>query len=396
MLTLSTVLKHYKRRDIQEAIALHARDREVAARFGEQFGSRPDIIQHASDIMEFAKQGATSFHCSEERWSSPLQLAPNMRPHELDALRIGWDLIIDVDCKSWKYSKLITALIVRLIKSFGVDSISVKFSGNKGFHIGVPFEAFPAKVHGKEIRLLFPEGPRRIAEYIIHLLEEKFLQMVSEKELVGIAKDLGVEQAELVVSSCVKCGNARDMGKFKIEFICPRCENRKRAEQEYMICDKCSSMMAKQQHNLSSCLKCGGGTFERKVDVSRIIDVDTLLISSRHLYRAPYSLHEKSGLVSIPIEIAEIEGFEREKASAEKILEIKEFMPRIAKPDEANHLFLQAFDYTKPQAVVAERKSEIPAAAIPEQYFPDCVKKLSLGMSDGRKRAAFCRMVKIR
>ena len=38
-----------------------------------------------------------------------------------------------------------------------------------------------------------------------------------------------------------------------------------------------------------------------KLDVEKFLEIDTVLISSRHLYRMPYSLHEKSGLVSLPI-----------------------------------------------------------------------------------------------
>src|SRR3989344_1056090 len=149
MLTIGTVLRYYKRKDIQEAIVEHARDREVAPRYNDQFGSRPDMLQYATDILEFAKKNATSFHCSEERWKNPLQLSAELKQHELAALRSGWDLVIDVDCKSWELSKLIAYSVIDIIKSFGISAVSVKFSGNKGVHIGVPFEAFPARVHGK-------------------------------------------------------------------------------------------------------------------------------------------------------------------------------------------------------------------------------------------------------
>ncbi|MBS3138371.1 hypothetical protein J4207_01560 [Candidatus Woesearchaeota archaeon] len=99
MLNLGTLLRHYKRKDIQDAMVEHAKDREVAPRYDDQFGSRPDMLQHGNDILEFAKKSATSFHCSEERWQNPLRLSPELKPYELAALRIGWDLLIDVDCK---------------------------------------------------------------------------------------------------------------------------------------------------------------------------------------------------------------------------------------------------------------------------------------------------------
>ena len=65
MIHLSTSLKYYKREDVQKAIVEHGTDKEVAARFNDKFGKRPDTLTYPSDVLELAKQGATSFHCSE-------------------------------------------------------------------------------------------------------------------------------------------------------------------------------------------------------------------------------------------------------------------------------------------------------------------------------------------
>ena len=66
MITKSQILLHYKRKEIQEAIVDDARDKEVAIKFGDGgFGKRPDVIRYPQDVMELAKQGATSFHASE-------------------------------------------------------------------------------------------------------------------------------------------------------------------------------------------------------------------------------------------------------------------------------------------------------------------------------------------
>ena len=139
MIPINVSLSHYKRADIQEEIISNSRDREVAARFNEQFGKRPDVLRHASDILELAKQGATSFHASEELWKDPLQLDSSMRRQELDDLRIGWDLIIDIDCTVFDYSKIAADLVIKALKFHKIKSISCKFSGNKRFHIGVPY-----------------------------------------------------------------------------------------------------------------------------------------------------------------------------------------------------------------------------------------------------------------
>ena len=65
MIPINVSLSHYKRDDIQEEIIYNSKDREVAARFNDQFGKRPDVLRHANDILELAKQGATSFHASD-------------------------------------------------------------------------------------------------------------------------------------------------------------------------------------------------------------------------------------------------------------------------------------------------------------------------------------------
>ena len=325
MLPIGTILKHYKRKDVQQAIVEHVRDREVAARFDEQFGKRPDALQYGEDVLELAKQGATSFHCSEERWRNPLQLAPEMRVHELDALRSGWDLILDVDCKNWEYAKLITHLLVKLLRGFGVSTISVKFSGNKGFHIGVPFEAFPQKAGGKETRLQFPDGVRIIASYLVSEIdkERRFTDFIFKKGLLELLENMGMERSELVKIVCARCEAQKVEEKEKFEFICPFCQRRDVVESDDVVryCSRCKKLMQRsslkrnqayfREQTLGDfkdvCIKCREiNNFRPKFQLNTVLNIDSVLISSRHLYRMPYSLHEKSGLVSIPINPDEI------------------------------------------------------------------------------------------
>src|SRR3990167_9758711 len=94
MIPLNVSLSHYKRADIQEEIIANAKDREIAVKYNDNFGKRPDILRNAVDILELAKQGATSFHASEELLRNPLQIDTSMRKHELDNLRKGWDLVL--------------------------------------------------------------------------------------------------------------------------------------------------------------------------------------------------------------------------------------------------------------------------------------------------------------
>src|SRR3989344_7274825 len=166
MLPLNVTLSYYKRRDIQEEIIKAAKNREIAVKFNDKFGNRPDVLNNPNDILELAKQKATSFHASEELWSNPLQLNPNMKKHEIDALRIGWDLVLDIDCSLYEYSKIAADLVIKALKFNDIKSISCKFSGNKGFHIAVPFEAFPETIGNEKTRMMFPDAARKIAFYI--------------------------------------------------------------------------------------------------------------------------------------------------------------------------------------------------------------------------------------
>ncbi len=339
MLDLSTTLTYYKRKEIQEELVLHAKDKEVAARYNEKFGSRPDILKYPSDVLELVKQGATSFHASEERWSNPLQLDPTMKKQDIENLRIGWDLVIDIDCHHWRYSKLIADLIVKALKHHNIEAVSIKFSGNKGFHIGVPFEAFPEKIAGQEVSRRFPEDIKEIALYLKGMIKNIFLKKIIELE-------------------------KNDINKIA--------ENLKKNLKEITIGEKLNS--------------------------EKIIDIDTILISSRHLYRMPYSLHEKSGLASIPINPEKILEFEKEYAKPDKVVINKNlrFLDRNnIKPNQARELFDRAIaervnrekrlQFQKTEI----RPVEIPTHAIPEQFFPPCIHNILKGLEDGKKRSLF-------
>ncbi|HLC22204.1 MAG TPA: hypothetical protein VJJ79_00335, partial [Candidatus Nanoarchaeia archaeon] len=69
-------------------------DREIAPRYNEGFGRRPDVLQFPGDVLELARKGATSFHISEERWEDPLTLKTGLRKRDLEENRRGWDLIL--------------------------------------------------------------------------------------------------------------------------------------------------------------------------------------------------------------------------------------------------------------------------------------------------------------
>ncbi len=347
MIGLGPLLKHYKRKEIQQAIVDSAGDREIAVKFGEKgFGKRPDILKYPSEVFELVKQGATSFHISEERWSNPLDIVTGSERKNLDELRTGWDLIIDIDCPFIEYSKQAADLVIKALRFQGVKSISCKFSGNKGFHIGVPFEAFPLKINNTEVSNLFPESPRRIALYLTEMIKEPLSEKILELEngsIAEISKKTGL--------------SVQDITRYETN---------------------------------------GFGDKIARLDVEPFLEIDTILIASRHLYRSVYSFNEKSGLVSIPVDPDKVLGFKKDDAQPDKV-EVGNMMwldTSSARPNEAEKLFTQAFDF-KPEISKEdyfpknEREFEIPEEAIPEQFFPPCIQNILKGLPDGKKRALF-------
>jgi len=414
MLTLSETLSYYKRKDVQKLILEHAKDKEIGVRFGDSFGKRPDILAYENDILESAKRGCTSLHCSEELWTNPLQLNANLRRNELDALRSGWDLIFDIDCPYWNFSKLTAYVFIKALKDHGIECVTVKFSGGKGFHIAVPFEAFPEKVIGTEVKNLFPEGPRRIAEYILSYITENLISVDKDKNIIRFGKvdvkfDRMLKETEksendLTLTRCENC-KRKIVEKEKdgfVEYVCSNCEYRmKDADKRFVVCPKCKKIMEKYTNTKALC-ECGSNKAKKELDLSSIVNVDTILISSRHMYRMPYSLHEKTGLVSVPFDIKHILKFEKSEADTKKFKPYKFLDRDEAKLGEASNLFQKAFDYKSENAIkhkenvrktfervkneITSNNINIDTSAVPEEFFPPCIRKISAGIEDGKKR----------
>ena len=338
---LSKTLKFYKRKDIQKLIVKHAKNKEIGVRYaGGYFGKRPDTLVYENDVLALAKKKATSFHVSEETWSNPLQLNPDLKQHELDELRKGWDLILDIDCHHFTYSKIATHLLIKILTEYGIKSVTCKFSGNKGFHIAIPYEAFPETVNNEPTKKLFPDAPRRIAYHLRDKLKpllEKAIMRIEKNSVANVAKRTGIETKELIL------------------------------EEEPVYGGKPS------------------------LNVEAFLEIDTILIAPRHLYRMPYSFHEKSELVSVPVDINKILKFTKEMATPENIdLKIPFLEREKAVKGEASQLIINAFDFYPREEEKRERKEySLPEEAIPEELFPPCIKIMLQGMKDGKKRATF-------
>ena len=337
------ILKFYSRKDIQKEIIKLSKNREVAVNFGEKgYGKRPDTLEYENDILELAKQGATSFHVSLERFKDPLKLKTGMSQKELEGLRTGFDIIIDLDTKIFEISKICAYLIIEALKFHNVKNISVKFSGNNGMHIGIPFESFPSRVNNKETKTLFPDGIKVVNYYLKNFIKDHLKEKIIDN--------------------------------FSLEDI--------------------SNKLKKSTNELKE---------NNQFNPFKVIDIDSVLISPRHLFRSVYSINEKSSLVSMPINLNNILKFNREDAKIEKIKIEEPFLEFKGNKADASDLIIQAFDFyskisarkdiqikTRKELFQAKKEYEIPKIAIKEEFFPPCIKLILQGIQqDGRKRAIF-------
>ena len=338
------IKEYYSRSDVQKELFRLSKDREVQAWFGNIRGRRPEIVNFEGDVKDLVKQGMTSFHVSEERWGESLKLEAGLSKKELDKIRIGWDLIIDLDSKNLNFSLIAGDLIIEALKFHDIKNYSLKFSGNHGVHIGIPFEAFPKEVNNVNIKDYFPDGVRVISEYLKDMIKE-FLtaKIMQNMDLNKIAASVNKKLEDIIVN-----------GKF---------------------------------------------------DPFKVVDIDSVLISSRHLFRCAYSINEKSGLVSIPIK--DIKDFNIEDAKMENVKVNLKFLDlEDVKEGEARQLMLQAFDWVKKTGSTRtheglrgnygldgkrnDRVFEMPKSAVKADYFPPCILKLMNGVKeDGRKRSIF-------
>ena len=169
---------YYSRKEIQKALFDFSKNREISPRYFEGFGKRPDTFQYENDVFSLVQKGATSFHCSEEIWKNPLDINVDMTPEQLNKIKTGWDFLIDIDSKYLDYSKIAAKLIIQALEHNGIKNIGIKFSGSKGFHLIVPWKAFPKQIGETETKDMFPEYPRLIAQYIDDMIHDNLTQQI--------------------------------------------------------------------------------------------------------------------------------------------------------------------------------------------------------------------------
>ncbi|MGY4884116.1 MAG: DNA primase small subunit domain-containing protein [Nanobdellota archaeon] len=398
---------YYSRPEIQKVIFEFSKNREISPRYFEGFGKRPDVIGYPGDVFELANRGATSFHCSEELWDDPLKIETGMNEKQLNELRIGWDLLIDIDCKYFDFSKKAARAIINVFKQHGIKNFGLKFSGSKGLHLIVPWKAFPKEIAGEKTKNLFPELPRKLLAYIRFKAEEEMKNLVSDEELDKFK--------ETKIKKGIKCNTCKELAQeYELaEYACPKCYRREskkifNSQKKDFKCPDCGSMFKiKQSRIIYECKKCNISSKDRPENFSRHIEIDLfelmgldlIMVSPRHLFRMPYSLHEKTSLASVVLSDEELDDFDLKDADPLKI-QPKDFMPK-SKENEASNLIREALDWLKENQISSGGPSKetlrgkyadfkpIKLASIKDEDFPPCVKLILKGIDDGKKRALF-------
>ncbi len=324
-MNLKQIIEYYSREEVQEALLYTAKNRETVGVYRNgSFGTRPNVILYPQDIIAMVKSGVIEFHTSLERWSNPMAL----KEGNYDDLRIGWDLILDIDCKVFEHAKATARVLCKALKKHGVSGFSVKYTGGKGFHIAIPWEAMPQSVNMKPTEKLYPELARQVGFYL-----KEFIKNDLSKELLKIhGPEEMAERAEVPLEKVLT-----DTG----------------------------------------------------INPFAVIEIDPVLISPRHLFRMPYSINRKTFLVSLPIKPSDISEFEKKMAEPERV-KVRLKFPSEPEPEEASSLFAEAVDWwskrKSKEKMKLEREYKIPKK-VPFELFPPCIKIISQGLPDGRKRS---------
>lgn len=418
---------YYSNPKIAQILLEFSKDREVVPRYFEGFGKRPDTLQYMSDINGLVKKGATSFHASEEIWENPLNLNSDMGQRELNEIRKSWDLLIDVDSKYLDVSKILTLLIVETLEEYGIKNYGIKFSGSKGFHIIVGGSAFPKEFNEEKMSQSFPAWPRAICEYLTHITRGEF-----NKRVGGLFSNVKIEEKESSKEAlCPECGRPAKKGNLVV-LECPVCKTnvqrkdmkvtKKRLkciqddcagvfeiidQKDYFKCEFCDDVSSISKVETSGRYKATYTEHAKTQDYSKEMKEeysgtyfgasDLVLVAPRHLFRMPYSLHEKTSLASVVLSKEEIENFQPSDADPMKA-KFRDFLPKNEK-NEGIKLLKEALDWKKSSEAeekkfidkkyASQNYDNFEIGTVTEDMFPPAINKLLKGLEDGKKRGLF-------
>jgi DNA primase catalytic subunit len=329
-MNLREIYGYYSRPDIQEFFMRFSRNREVVGVFRNgSYSRRPCTLVYPQDIIAMAREGSLEFHSSIERWSQPMSL----RPDNYETLRTGWDVIFDLDCSMFEHGRIAARALAWALEKHGIRGYSVKFTGGTGFHVGIPWESLPSTIDYRPSLRMFPDLPRGMGLYLKEYMRDRL-----ERELL---KAYRMEQL------------AEQTGKSVGEISGDRAV----------------------------------------LDPFKVVELDTVLISPRHLFRMPYSLNKNTFLVSLPVKPGQLDDFRKEDADPLKHeIRVKDGFLDSSEANEAEMLVAETIDWLSKRKAGEERRAvyrERITEAVPEELFPPCMKSILEGLPDGRKRSVF-------
>ncbi len=351
------ILDYYSRDDVQNALLAVSEDREVVGIFKTgAFGQRPNLLVYPEDVVSMVRSGNVAFHGSVERWNNPMSLRPGMAKEEMDELRKGFELIIDLDIKVLEYAKIYAKVFYDELRSYGIKNIGVKYTGGKSFHMAVPFESFPENVNYKPTRTQYPLIPQAIVSYLKTKVIPKFrVEILKVDDIYKIARKLEIPVEDLIIA------DGLDVDKI----INP-------------------STIGEMDEVQKSVVRAVEGFVGRTI-------TEFGLFTSRHMFRLPYSLHESSFRASLPIKISQIDKFEKDDALPDKVKVKETFIDRNdSGAGEMTALVTEAMDWYQSmikEETVKKKFSVSNTSKVTAEFFPPCIHKIMEGMSDGRKRS---------
>ncbi len=286
---------------------------------------------------------------------------------------------------------------------FGNDyPILLHNSGSKGFHIIVPWNSFPKEVYGQKTKDMFPKFPRLICQYLTEVARPILEKEIEEEDPKFTSKlDKG--------TICTRCKKIAEEVS-KVVFYCPYCKREESSEtpsvKKKKRCPECrSEMVERDKRVFYRCDACNLNSvnnpdnFRASIDVFKVLGVDVVLVSSRHLFRMPYSLHEKTALSSVVLDRHKVRDFQVKDANPLKV-SVKNFIPN-SEEGEARELLIQAIDWGRDREHELEKRKaenkektadfkEITIKDLTPNLYPPCISKVLEGLpQDGRKRALF-------
>ncbi|MFB6203456.1 MAG: DNA primase small subunit domain-containing protein [Candidatus Nanohaloarchaea archaeon] len=316
------IRQYYEQDELRDRVMEVVKYREVAPTYPSGYGKRPDSINFPGDFDQFVQDGAVAFHASVERWQNPLLID---QVSNLDDLRTGWDLVMDIDCdESFSLAKDTAELVVRALRDHDIENVSVKFSGNRGFHIGIRAEAFPDTIGGKDIADLYPELPRAIIDYLREKkLKDDMVELVREH---GFSEEMETDEGP----------------------------------DPYQVADIENDWGQRHLFRIPYSLHDGSWLVSKPIDPDRIQEFEK----------------EEAEMDRIEFEHGFLDEYEEGEAEALAI-------------NGMDHLEEKREQRRKEKIEKSEREFERPEDAIPEKYFPPTIKNILEGLEDGRKRGLF-------